>query len=73
MMILMVVMMIFVLIMMIMMSMITITTMTMRRHRDVWLQTEKLSNMGVELFQFHVDDLPSANIAPFFRQLHPSI
>jgi len=35
--------------------------------RDVWLQTEKLSNMGVELFQFHVDDLPSANIAPFFR------
>ena len=35
--------------------------------RDVWLPTEKLSNMGVELFQFHVDDVPSANIAPFFR------
>ena len=36
-------------------------------NRDVWLPTEKLSNMGVELFQFHVDDVPSANIAPFFR------
>ena len=35
--------------------------------RDVWLPTEKLSNMGVEVFQFHVDDVPSANIAPFFR------
>jgi len=35
--------------------------------RDVWLPTEKLSNMGVELFQFHVDDVPTANIAPFFR------
>ena len=67
MMILMMVMMIFGLTIMIMMSMIAITIMTMRHHRDVWLQTEKLSNMGVELFQFHVDDLPSANIAPFFR------
>ena len=35
--------------------------------RDVWLPVEKLSNMGVDLFQFHVDDVPSANIAPFFR------
>jgi hypothetical protein len=35
--------------------------------RDVWLPAEKLSNMGVELFQFHVDDVPSANIAPYFR------
>ena len=35
--------------------------------RDVWLPNEKLSNMGVEVFQFHVDDVPSANIAPFFR------
>ena len=24
--------------------------------RDVWLPTEKLSNMGVEVFQFHVDE-----------------
>lgn len=35
--------------------------------RDVWLPVEKMSNMGVELFQFHVDDVPSANLAPYFR------
>ena len=35
--------------------------------RDVWLPSEKLSNIGIDLFQFHVDDVPSANIAPFFR------
>ena len=35
--------------------------------RDVWLPVEKLSNLGVEMFQFHVDDVPSANIAPYFR------
>jgi len=35
--------------------------------RDVWLPVEKLSNLGVEMFQFHVDDIPSANIAPYFR------
>eukprot|EP00092_Neocalanus_flemingeri_P001086 GFUD01001157.1.p1 GENE.GFUD01001157.1~~GFUD01001157.1.p1 ORF type:complete len:316 (+),score=69.08 GFUD01001157.1:89-1036(+) len=34
--------------------------------RDVWLPVEKLSNLGVEMFQFHVDDVPSANIAPYF-------
>jgi len=35
--------------------------------RDVWLPVEKLSNLGVEMFQFHVDDVPSANISPYFR------
>ena len=35
--------------------------------RDVWLPTEKLTNLGVELYQFHVDDVPSANISPYFR------
>ena len=35
--------------------------------RDVWLPVEKLTNLGVEMFQFHVDDVPSANIAPYFR------
>jgi len=36
-------------------------------NRDVWLPLEKLSNLGVQIFQFHVDDVPSAKIAPFFR------
>merc|ERR1712080_259924 len=35
--------------------------------RDVWLPEEKLSNIGVELFQFHVDDVPTANMAPYLR------
>ena len=35
--------------------------------RVVWLPVEKLSNRGVQMFQFHVDDVPSANIAPYFR------
>jgi len=35
--------------------------------RDVWLPVEKLSNLGVEMFQFHVDDVPSANLTPYFR------
>jgi len=35
--------------------------------RDVWLPEEKLSNLGVKLFQFHVDDVPTANISPYFR------
>jgi len=35
--------------------------------RDVWLPEEKMSNLGVELFQFHVDDVPTANISPYFR------
>jgi len=35
--------------------------------RDVWLPVEKLTNMGAQLFQFHVDDVPSGNLAPYFR------
>lgn len=34
--------------------------------RDVWLPTEKLSNLGLKLFQFHVDDVTTANIAAYF-------
>jgi len=34
--------------------------------RDVWLPVEKLSNLGVKMFQFHVDDVPTANITPYF-------
>ena len=34
--------------------------------RDVWLPTEKLSNLGIKVFQFHVDDVPSANISAYF-------
>lgn len=37
--------------------------------RDVWLPVEKLTNLGVELFQFHVDDVSSANISTYF---HPA-
>ena len=37
--------------------------------RDVWLPVEKLTNLGVEIFQFHVDDVSSANISPYF---HPA-
>lgn len=35
--------------------------------RDVWLPVEKLTNLGVKMFQFHVDDVPSANISPYFK------
>ena len=34
--------------------------------RDVWLPVEKLSNLGVKLIQFHVDDIPTANISAYF-------
>ena len=34
--------------------------------RDVWLPTEKLSNLGLKIFQFHVDDVATANIAAYF-------
>ena len=27
---------------------------------------EKLTNLGLDIFQFHVDDVPSANIAAYF-------
>ena len=37
--------------------------------RDVWLPGEKLTNLGVEIFQFHVDDVSAANISPYF---HPA-
>ena len=37
--------------------------------RDVWLPVEKLTNLGVEIFQFHVDDVSSANISTYF---HPA-
>ena len=37
--------------------------------RDVWLPVEKLTNLGVKIFQFHVDDVSSANISPYF---HPA-
>ena len=30
--------------------------------RDVWLPVEKLTNLGLNIFQFHVDDLHSPNI-----------
>merc|ERR1712107_216136 len=35
--------------------------------RDVWLPVEKLSNLGLKIFQFHVDDVPSSNISVYFQ------
>lgn len=35
--------------------------------RDVWLPVEKLTNLGLQIFQFHVDDIPSANISAYFQ------
>jgi len=35
--------------------------------RDVWLQAEKLENLGISLFQFHVDDVPTAKLTPYFK------
>ena len=49
------------------MSQLRVTHIINTASRDVWLPVEKLSNLGVEMFQFHVDDVPSANIAPYFR------
>ena len=34
--------------------------------RDVWLPVEKLTNLGLDIFQFHVDDVPGANISAYF-------
>ena len=49
------------------MSQLRVTHIINTASRDVWLPGEKLTNLGVEMFQFHVDDVPSANIAPYFR------
>ena len=49
------------------MSELGVTHIVNTASRDVWLPVEKLSNLGVEMFQFHVDDVPSANISPYFR------
>ena len=35
--------------------------------RDVWLPMEKLSNMAIKLFEFHVDDVTTANISLYFK------
>ena len=35
--------------------------------RDVWLPVEKLTNLGIKIFQFHVDDVSSATISTYFR------
>jgi len=51
------------------MSQLRVTHIINTASRDVWLPAEKLTNLGVEMFQFHVDDVPSANIAPYFRQV----
>merc|ERR1712106_1313426 len=51
------------------MSQLRVTHIINTASRDVWLPVEKLTNLGVEMFQFHVDDVPSANIAPYFRQV----
>ena len=41
--------------------------------RDVWLPVEKLTNLGLNIFQFHVDDVPGANIATYFPAVAASL
>jgi len=41
--------------------------------RDVWLPVEKLTNLGLDMFQFHVDDVPGANISALMINNHWSL